>query len=38
MRQCFADVPRTLAPQLETAYFTEENALSARKHDLLSVL
>ena len=25
-------------PELETACFTEENALSARKHDLFSVL
>jgi hypothetical protein len=33
----FANVPRTLASELETVCFTEENALSARKYDLFPV-
>ncbi len=32
------DEPAGLNPELQTARFTEENALSARKHDLFSVL
>ena len=35
-RDPISDVRRI--PELETAYFTEENALSARKHDLFSIL
>jgi hypothetical protein len=34
----FADELRTLDPELETSCCTEENGLSARKHDLFSVL
>jgi hypothetical protein len=36
-RDPISDVPERI-PQLETACLTEENTLSARKHDLFSVL